>query len=69
MMTIVDLQKLQEAVDYITSVNSIDLNQIEWHRDNKLVHIEPELIDEWKFVGLNNVSFARNQSNLIKDTE
>jgi hypothetical protein len=68
-MMIVDLQRLQEAVDYITIVNSVDLDQIEWRRDNKQVHIEPELIEEWKFIGLTNVTFARNYPQLIKDTE
>jgi hypothetical protein len=66
---IVDLQKLQDAVDYITIVNSVDLDQIEWRRNNKQVHVEPELIEEWKFMGLNNVTFASHQSNLIGDTE
>jgi hypothetical protein len=65
-MMIVDVKRLQEAVDYIAIVNSVNLDQIEWRKDNKQIHVEPETIDEWRFVGLSNVTFAK-QTGIVDE--
>ncbi len=63
---IVDVDLLQEAMDFITHVNSAKLQDITWVGStvSKAVKIQKEDIDNWRFVGLSNVYFAR-EYNLI----
>lgn len=38
-------------------VNSFPLEQIEWFKNNKPVTIDPKIIEEYSFTGLNNMDF------------
>lgn len=58
--TTVDLRTLQDTLDYIASVNKLKLSDITWVRGDTEVFPDgtEEDIENWKFVGLSNASFA-----------
>lgn len=62
----IDLDKLQEALDYIKFVNSSDLSDIIWVQGGTFASSSEEDVKEWKFVGLNNSTFAVMQG-LVHD--
>lgn len=55
----VDLRELRKVLDYLRSINKEDINNIEWTLDGQIVHIDQRDINQWRFVGLNNVDFPR----------
>jgi hypothetical protein len=54
----IDLDRLQDALDYRYLVNSADLSAIIWVRDGLAIEVSEEDIKEWKFNGLSNACFA-----------
>jgi hypothetical protein len=50
----VDINKLQEALDYIKLINSVDLDKIDWGTTD----FPAVSVSDFKFIGLSNVSFA-----------
>ena len=58
---LVNIKQLQDAIDYINEVNSQKLQDLTWFDPvtGKVIPVNPKHIDEWKFVGLNNVDFYK----------
>lgn len=55
---IVDLSELANAMAYLQKVNSVPLDSIEWMDRGEAVEPDALKVAQWKFVGLNNTSFA-----------
>lgn len=55
---IVDLVKLQEALDYIQAINKADLKDIVWGNTPSNEIASEISVDKFKFMGLNNIEFA-----------
>lgn len=54
----VDVKKLQGALDYIKAINKCDLSELLWD-GNKSSEVAINVdVEEFKFMGLSNVSFA-----------
>jgi hypothetical protein len=53
--------RVTEIIDLkerIREINSVDLEDIEFLNDkDEVLYIKPEIIDQWKFIGLNNTDF------------
>jgi len=62
---IVDLSYLQGVLKYRKMVNDEPLDKITWIKNGKEVVIDKASLDEWKFIGLNNVTFA--EEYLLED--
>lgn len=53
----VNIEDLDKYKEFIASINSVPLEQIEWFCGGYLLQFPKEQIDEFKFVGLSNASF------------
>lgn len=53
----VNIEDLDKYKEFIDSMNSVPLEQIEWFCGGYLLKFPKEQIDEFKFVGLTNASF------------
>lgn len=53
----VNIEDLDKYKEFIASINSVPLEQIEWFYSGYLLNFPKEQIDEFKFVGLTNASF------------
>ena len=54
----VDVKKLQDALDYIKAINECDLNEILWDGNKSSEVAINVTVEDFKFMGLNNVNFA-----------
>ena len=57
MKTDIDIDWLLRLCDQRADVNSLKLEDIRWMREGKEVQIAPKLVEDFKFLGLNNVDF------------
>jgi len=55
---IVDINELREHLNYINKVNKHNLSEITFMKDGKVLDVSNDDIDEFKFIGLNNVYFV-----------
>lgn len=53
----VNIEDLEKYKEFIASINSVPLEQIEWFYGGDLLRFSKEQIDEFKFVGLTNACF------------
>lgn len=52
------IEDIKDAKEYMSKVNSVDLNEIEFlDANSKPVIIDQKFIDEFKFTGLSNCDF------------
>ncbi len=59
--------RLQEAVDYIKFVNSLNLEDIIFYDDDMYEFVPTkEVVKQWKSAGLNNIFFAQ-EHGIIND--
>jgi uncharacterized protein YegJ (DUF2314 family) len=54
----VHLEDVERWIKFQHEVNSADLGEVTWLRDGQPVSISESAINDWKFVGLNNLTFA-----------
>lgn len=55
----VDIAELRTALDMLASINRMKLSDIDWIRaDGTKIEIPQQVIDDWRFWGLSNISFA-----------
>lgn len=56
---IVNYDEVLRQMEIRSGINRTPLEEIEWVRDDgtKIV-FDPKLVDEFKFIGLNNISFV-----------
>jgi len=57
----VNYEDLQEALNYISTINHRGLAEIELYVDGKKIEITQEEIEKWKFIGLNDVEWIMSQ--------
>jgi hypothetical protein len=53
----VDVEYAKHLRAELKKINAVPLDEIEWYENGKKLEIEKDLIEEWKFTGLNNVDF------------
>ncbi len=68
-MLIVDLDKLQESLNFLREINETKLEDIIWADASSHISSIPVYeveILEFKYTGLNNVDFARSYKGWVK---
>lgn len=53
----VDIEHIKYLKSEFKKINKVPLEKIEFYEKSKLLKIDKSLIEEFKFVGLNNVDF------------
>lgn len=56
-MNIVDVDRILEILEELNTINRANLTDIQFKKDGKIIEINPEEIDQWEFIGLNNTAF------------
>jgi len=56
---IVNYDEVVRQMEIRSGINRCPLEEIEWVRDDGTkIEVNPKLVDEFKFIGLNNTSFV-----------
>ena len=53
----VDIERVRELLAEIAAINRVDLEAIEVYEHGEPVAISKEAIEDWRFVGLSNMTF------------
>lgn len=61
----VELRDVELMLALRNRINSCQLDQIEWQYNGVPVKVDAKLVDEWKFMGLSNFTFA--ETELLND--
>jgi len=59
---IVNIERILELKEELRKINEVELSEIEFHKNGTKLEIDPKNIEDWAFVGLNNVDFITTQS-------
>lgn len=59
-MIVVNIEVVERYLAVIEEINKIPLEEIEWQRDGEKLEVSKELIEYWKFVGMNNTYFMQH---------
>lgn len=54
----IDVEKIIALKDELRAMNRIPLDQWELYENGERVEVAKEVIEEWKFMGLNNTDFV-----------
>lgn len=54
----IKVERIRELLHELEEFNKLSLKDIELTEDDKVIPLSAELLEEWKFVGLNNSSFV-----------
>lgn len=57
----VNIEEVQALKARLLEINLTNLSDIEWFKDGKKLDIAPEVLEEWKFIGLSNVEFISTE--------
>jgi hypothetical protein len=57
----VQLGELLKAIKYIREINQCELKDIRWIAGDTEILIDKKDIEEWGFIGLNNIDFAKEK--------
>ena len=63
----VNIERLEEIKKELNKINSEKLEDIEFYKDGKKIEMSKELIDKWKYIGLNNVYYITTDFYLNGD--
>ena len=63
----VNIERLEEIKKELNKINSEKLEDIEFYKDGKKIEMSKELIDKWKYIGLNNVYYITTDFYLKGD--
>jgi hypothetical protein len=53
-----NIENVKKAKEFLDHFNSFNLEVIELFENDVRLDIEPEQIEEWNFIGLNNTDFV-----------
>ena len=59
---IVNIERIYELKEELRKINEAELSDIEFHENGKKLEIDPKNIEDWAFVGFNNVDFITTHS-------
>lgn len=55
----VRLEELKAALDVLSAINKVPLEEIVWTAGGEPLEVDPEAVQRFKFMGLNNTTFAK----------
>lgn len=53
----INIEEILELQDRRAKINNALLSEIEFYENGIKIEIDPEVLEEWKFIGLNNTDF------------
>lgn len=56
----IELNEVIKWLEYKSLINKAELKDIEWTKDGIPVKIPENSIEDWQFIGLNNIEYATN---------
>jgi hypothetical protein len=72
----IDIEHVRKIQEERMKINSVPIEQIEWYEDGKKVEIDPKVIEDFVYTGLNNTDFIisemykeKRHAQIIPDTE
>ncbi len=63
----VDIQRIQRLKAELVAVNNLDLNEIDFMSDGRLVKVSQSTLDWFEQTGLSNVDFITSGYYLLED--
>lgn len=57
-MVKIDINELIQVETKRNGINAIPLNDIQWMNGDVELIVNPETLDEWKFIDLSNIDFV-----------
>jgi hypothetical protein len=54
----INVEEIIEQERRRREINRLELSEIEWFKDGVKLEVDPEDIEEWRFIGLSNVQFV-----------
>ena len=57
----VDVEIVEQIIFARWLINRLPFDKIEWYKDGKPMNIPQEILDEYKFTGLNNIDFVETE--------
>lgn len=58
-MTEIHLEEIKKAQKIIADLNRLKLKEIQFFENGKPVEISEKMLDDWRFIGLNNSDFVQ----------
>jgi hypothetical protein len=62
---IVDVDDLKEHFAFRRRINDADISDIVWIKDGQELEFTKEFLDDWKYIGLSNISFPEAYNELF----
>lgn len=59
MKMVVDVDNLKVITGYLNQINNEDFTNVDWVENGELLKFDKELLDEWRYLGLNNCDFIK----------
>lgn len=53
----VNIEDVRDIEKARSKINRPDFKQIEWYEDGKKLDIDPKILDDYEYTGLNNMDF------------
>jgi len=57
----VDIEHVRKIQVERMKINKVPFEQIEWYEDGKKVKMDPKVVKEFSFIGLNNTDFITSE--------
>lgn len=64
----INIEEILELQDRRAKINNALLSEIEFYENGIKIEIDPEVLEEWKFIGLNNTDFIITDAYKNKTT-
>jgi len=63
----VNIDRVLQILEELNEINKTKLNDINWIKDGNTISVTQDMIDEYEFVGLNNVGFITHEFYIDKE--
>lgn len=54
---IVNVEEVRALKARLREINRVPIEQIEWHEGGQKLELDPDLVADWSFMGMNNADF------------
>lgn len=58
----IDIEEVRRLYRRIEQINNTPMGEIDWYEDGNKVEIQPQTLNEWKFVGMSHVWFIMTEA-------
>ena len=54
---IIHVEESRQLKSRLREINSLRFGDIDWHENGQPINTHPQVVDDWKLVGMNNADF------------